>query len=131
MRKENKVSLWLGNFESEEEFENYIYIDYDEDGDYIPSIFQKEFGISYYDEDFSELVWFSEKTKKFSTLLKDFSYSSQIIDLLKPMLGGVNIEEYNCVMLLYNYEHSNSDKDGVSKEHKVIFIGAGDVNYEV
>ncbi|EEM16303.1 hypothetical protein COL87_26260 [Bacillus pseudomycoides] len=36
-----KVTVWIGNFESNDEFENYTNIKYTEDGDSIPSIFEQ------------------------------------------------------------------------------------------
>ena len=35
------VSIWIGNFENEEELMNYTNIEYTEDGDSISSTFEK------------------------------------------------------------------------------------------
>ena len=43
MIKENIVSLWLGNFESEDRLMEYTTEEYTEDGDGIASEFCKEF----------------------------------------------------------------------------------------
>ena len=45
MEKENKVSLWLGYFEKENDFRDYMKVRYDKDGNYIPSKFQELFAI--------------------------------------------------------------------------------------
>ena len=41
--KKNAVSLWLGDFSNFDELEKYTEIKYDEVGDSIPSVFEKEF----------------------------------------------------------------------------------------
>ena len=73
MIKENKVSLWLGNFKSSEEFMEYVEGKYDEDGNYIKSAFQKDFDIERYDFETTERDWISEKCTDISSLLFGFS----------------------------------------------------------
>ncbi|MEH7051905.1 hypothetical protein COF01_08860 [Bacillus pseudomycoides] len=40
-----KVTVWIGNFESNAELENYTNIKYMEEGDSIPSIFEQHFNL--------------------------------------------------------------------------------------
>ena len=60
MEKYGMVSLWCGVFENENLFNEFVDINYTEDGDDIPSKFVEHFEIDYYDEDFSEIGYFNE-----------------------------------------------------------------------
>ena len=40
-----KVTVWIGNFESNDELENYTNVKYTEDGDSIPSIFEQRWSL--------------------------------------------------------------------------------------
>ena len=51
-----KVSLWLGNFASQEEFQEYFKITYKEDGNSVSSEFETDFHLSYYDRDLVEKI---------------------------------------------------------------------------
>ena len=52
LKMKQKVSLWLGNFASQEEFQEYFKISYKEDGDSVSSEFETDFHLSYYDRDY-------------------------------------------------------------------------------
>ncbi|MCX2824523.1 hypothetical protein COM13_22475 [Bacillus pseudomycoides] len=76
-----KVTVWIGNFESNDEFENYTNIKYTEDGDSIPSIFEQHFNLGYYDRDLVEKKWiFQPLTNNIQDLLKGFSYYEQFTE---------------------------------------------------
>ncbi len=70
MQKEGKVSLWLGNFNNEKTFREFMEIKYTDDGDSIPSKFKKQFKIDYYDIDFSEIDYMEEKSNDLEVLLE-------------------------------------------------------------
>ena len=57
----NDVSLWLGCFNDKEEFEKYTAIKYSEGGDSIPSIFEQDFKLGYYNRDLIEKDWIRKK----------------------------------------------------------------------
>lgn len=48
MEREGFVSLFIGNLNSNEEHQKYVLVNYTEDGDIIPSEFEKDFGIDYF-----------------------------------------------------------------------------------
>lgn len=124
MIKENKVSLWLGFFENMDDFKNYIKVTYDEDGNYIHSNFQESYGIKKYDLDAIESDWISEKCFDVESLLTGFSGDYEIIPQFKKMLEHRNIENYNSILLLYNFEYMSSD----CIDEKLEYIGCADVS---
>lgn len=54
IRMKENVSLWLGNFNDFDQLEKYIEAKYNDDGDSIPSIFEKDFRLGYFDRDLIE-----------------------------------------------------------------------------
>ncbi|MFP7450681.1 immunity 22 family protein, partial [Bacillus altitudinis] len=67
----NDVSLWLGNFSDFDEVENYTKVMYNDDGDSIPSVFEKEFKLGYYDRSLIEKDWIPEAEDDIKELLVD------------------------------------------------------------
>lgn len=76
---ENDVSLWLGNFSSEDDLEEYMDVKYTKDGDSVPSQFEKDFKLGYYDRDLIEKDWIEVAENNIHDLLIDFSYDNQLI----------------------------------------------------
>lgn len=124
MIKENKVSLWLGFIENIDEFENYINVSYDEDGNYIPSKFQESYAIKKYDLDAIESDWISEGCSDVELLLTGFSGDDEIIPQFKRILGCKETKNYNSVVLLYNFEYLNDNYI----DEKLEYIGCADVS---
>lgn len=91
MQKEGKVSLWLGTFNDEETFREFMEIKYTDDGNSITSKFKKQFRINYYDIDFSEIDYIEEKSNDLEILLEGFSNDYEIIPKLKENIMGVCI----------------------------------------
>ena len=69
MEEEGFVSLWVGKFKSNKDLQNYLLISYSEDGDALPSTFEKDFQIDYYDEDSMEAEFFNREIRNLQTLL--------------------------------------------------------------
>lgn len=124
MIKEKKASLWLGYFENEDDFRNYMKVSYDEDGNYIPSKFQENYGIKKYDLDTSEIDWISDKCIDVESLLAGFSNDFEIVPQFKKMLEYKNVEKYNSIVVLYNFEYINCNR----KNEKLEYIGCVDVS---
>ena len=123
MQKEGKVSLWLGNFNNEKTFREFMEIKYTDDGDSIPSKFKKQFKIDYYDIDFSEIDYMEEKSNDLEVLLEGFSHDYQIIPKLKENYDGIM---YNSIVLLYDFEY-DSNKINYKNENNILdFIGCVD-----
>jgi len=122
----NDVSLWLGNFSDFDEVENYTKVMYNDDGDSIPSIFEKEFKLGYYDRSLIEKDWIPEAEDDIKELLVDFSYDDQLI----KQFNDIQLNSmYNTIILIYNY---NYEKDGLAvnsvdkDEYTLQFIGTAE-----
>ncbi|CUB24261.1 MULTISPECIES: immunity 22 family protein [Bacillus] len=122
----NDVSLWLGNFSDFDKVENYTKVMYNDDGDSIPSVFEKEFKLGYYDRSLIEKDWIPEAEDDIKELLVDFSYDDQLIKQFKDVQLD---SKYNTIILIYNY---NYEKDGLAvnsvdkDEYTLQFIGTAE-----
>ena len=124
MIEQNKVSLWLGRFESLEAFMNYIEITYDKDGNVLPSRFQTDFGIKKYDYDAVESDWISEECVDVASLLGGFSEDEILIPKFEDILKDRNLSSYNSILLIYSFDYSK----GSVSNNKMDFIGSVDMN---
>ncbi|MGG1221011.1 immunity 22 family protein [Priestia endophytica] len=106
MEKQRSVSIWLGDVKRKEDLEKYVALQYDEDGDSIPSLFFRDFHINQYetDEDFFEVEWLGESSKDISKLLEGVSYEEIIIPKVKKY-SELN-KTYNSIILIYNFAYS-------------------------
>jgi hypothetical protein len=106
----NRVSLWVGRSDSVLLLRNYIRVLYTRDGDDMPSLFAKDFGISRYDEDYIETEFFEIPTCKLRDLLRGCSCDSVIIPKYIKLYGETLPNDVNVVILLYSF--SNYDPVG-------------------
>lgn len=117
--KEN-VSIWVGNFESKDDFLNYTNIEYTEDGDSISSNFEKDFNLIYYDRDLVEKEWFSQSINNKKDLLKGFSYVDQFIQ----QFDNTHCEKkFNAAILIYNMECNAKERKVKFKNNELEFVG--------
>ncbi|WP_082687045.1 immunity 22 family protein [Bacillus sp. FJAT-27445] len=124
MEQEGYVSLWVGEFSSSENFSEYLSIEYDEDGEAIPSNFERGFSIEYYDLDFQEVIFYQQPLSNLNQILEGASYDEVIIPKFKGMLANNAHEKVNAVVLLYNFQYNSCvkmDKSGLNTLH---YIGA-------
>lgn len=121
MTDKNDVSLWLGNFLDKEASDNYVEVPYTVDGDSIPSQFEKDYKLGYYDRDLIERDWIPVKNKNIRELLEGFSYDERLISQFK------NQETvYNTILLIYNYSYEKEENKRVSiinQNYQIDFIG--------
>ncbi|MBJ8029506.1 immunity 22 family protein [Bacillus cereus group sp. N21] len=116
-----KVTVWIGNFESNDEFENYTNIKYTEDGDSIPSIFEQHFNLGYYDRDLVEKKWiFQPLTNNIQDLLKGFSYYEQFTEQFDNIIFN---KECNTAILVYNFEYNARKTKITYKNNELKCIG--------
>ncbi|TXL57556.1 hypothetical protein FHP05_15055 [Cerasibacillus terrae] len=119
----NDVSLWLGYFRDFDKLEKYTEIKYNQDGDSIPSIFEKDFKLGYYDRDLIEKDWIPYTEDEIEKLLVDFSYDDQLIQ----QYNNIKLKsKYNTIILIYNYDYNKEGKivNFVDKgTYKLEFIG--------
>lgn len=103
MREDNFVTLWVGRARSAEALEQYVRLQYNEDGDLVPSQLMQDFSIPSYDENFREAERLSEPQRNLEALLRGFSYDSQLIEKFRAICGETINYDANAVVLLYNF----------------------------
>ena len=112
METENTVSIWIGNFADQSQLDHYLQINYDEDGEAVPSQFLIENGIDLddIDDDWLEAQLYDRNHSNLEQMLKGASYEQTI---LRNLIGeGINtvIPQSNTIILLYNYDCSSNKK---------------------
>ncbi|MGE7685910.1 immunity 22 family protein [Peribacillus simplex] len=124
MQKEGFVSFWVGNINSSEELDNLLEISYTEDGDFIPSMFARSFGLDRYDDAVREADFYDEADNSLSRLLEGFSYDDDIIPKFSSLCGAQLPSEYNVVILLYNFKYEGIKKKITINKSDLEFLGA-------
>ncbi|MFF2496849.1 immunity 22 family protein [Peribacillus sp. NPDC058075] len=124
MQKEGFVSFWVGNINSSEELDNLLEISYTEDGDFIPSMFARSFGIDRYDDAVREADFYDEADNSLSRLLEGFSYDEDIIPKFSSLCGAQLPSQYNVVILLYNFKYEGIKKKTTINNSNLEFLGA-------
>ncbi|SFJ16105.1 immunity 22 family protein [Thermoflavimicrobium dichotomicum] len=119
MEKEGFVSLFIGNSHSYKELQDYISNNYTEDGDALPSEFEKDFNIDYYDEDFREVKCYNKSSNDLRVLLEGFSYDEEIIPKFIEICGECLNQEANSVILLYNFLYNGN----INETNQFRFLG--------
>jgi hypothetical protein len=100
---EKKVSIWFGKFSSREAFEEYIELEYDDEGD-ATSQFLKDFDIEFIDEDFQEVS--SEENMTIDEAIIGFSYAESFIDQIPKESSG-----FNSFLLVYEDAYEGDIKE--------------------
>ena len=125
LKMKQKVSLWLGNFASQEEFQEYFKISYKEDGDSVSSEFEIDFHLSYYDRDLVEKDWVDVPENNIDVLLEGFSYDEEII-MQFPKISST----YNTIVLIYDFDYSKEElKVSNNGSGTLEFIGIAEYDY--
>lgn len=112
METENTVSIWIGNFADKSQLEHYLRINYDEDGEAVPSEFLIENGIDLddIDDDWLEAEVYDMNHTNLEQMLKGASYEQTILRNLKLERISTVIPPSNTIILLYNYDCSSNKK---------------------
>ncbi|MGE7586731.1 immunity 22 family protein [Peribacillus sp. NPDC101480] len=124
MQKEGFVSFWVGNINTSEELDNLLEISYTEDGDFIPTMFARSFGIDRYDDAVREADFYDEADNSLSRLLEGFSYDDDIIPKFSSLCGAQLPRQYNVVILLYNFKYEGIKKKTTINNSNLEFLGA-------
>ncbi|MEK4066237.1 immunity 22 family protein [Peribacillus sp. FSL R5-0717] len=124
MQKEGFVSFWVGNINTSEELDNLLEISYTEDGDFVPSMFARSFGIDRYDDAVREADFYDEADNSLSRLLEGFSYDEDIIPKFSSLCGAQLPSQYNVVILLYNFKYEGIKKKTTINNSNLEFLGA-------
>ncbi|MBO1581391.1 immunity 22 family protein [Bacillus sp. XF8] len=119
------VSLWLGTTQSFNHLQEYVDMEYTEDGDIIHSKFGVNFDFGYYDEDNMEVNFYEKPKTNIEDILRNFSYSEIIIPNFKDLIEKENVEEsINSVILLYDFQYDAEKVKDTYEDLEFIFIGA-------
>lgn len=127
MERAGFVSLWLGDFPSEEEFDAYLEESYgdDDDGDDGPiNRFASDHQIESaprhsYDHDLQEAAFVPGRLPVIE-LLRGTSWSSSFIEGAGRAADEAGIAEANAFLLLFDHEHRLSDP---APESPLMFVG--------
>lgn len=109
---EEMVSIWFGNFATENDLLEYTAESYSEDGDWVSSIFCKEFfaGDEPYEIDFFEGYSVGEATEDIHALLEGCSYDESVIKSLTTVVGDRLKKKYNSVILIFDFTVNDETK---------------------
>lgn len=120
------LSVWLGDCENMELFNEYIELQYtDDEDDDTKSAFLlgEDFGIAYYDEDFSLVSYLDEKTDDLGKLL-DTGAPEYVIEEYKKLIGSQLKRKYNCCVMFYEMKYTGKLFETVESKYGVFtFIG--------
>jgi len=106
METENTVSIWIGNFATKLDLDEFINLKYDDEGEVVPSLFYDQYNIDIDDIDdyLIEKEVFETSFTNLFDMLKGASYDNVIINNLKQKGINPNIEPNNTLILIYNYQ---------------------------
>lgn len=110
---EKHVSIWIGNFQNDEQLENYLLIEYLDNEDLPRSQFTKDFKIDYYDQDFQE-AYCAGDFLSVENLIEPISYSETFINQIKS-----EDKNYNSLISVYKYKYDGK----VKQNSNVFFLG--------
>ena len=110
METENTVSIWIGNFDTKLDLDEFINLKYDDEGEVVPSVFYNQYNIDIDDIDdylIEKEVLETSFTNLFD-MLKGASYDNIIVNNLKQKGINPNIAPNNTVILIYNYQFDSN-----------------------
>ena len=110
METENTVSIWIGNFDTKLDLDEFINLKYDDKGEVVPSVFYNQYNIDIDDIDdylIEKEVLETSFTNLFD-MLKGASYDNIIVNNLKQKGINPNIGPNNTLILIYNYQFDSN-----------------------
>ena len=118
METENTVSMWIGNFATKLDLDEFINLKYDEEGEVVPSLFYNQYNIDIDDIDdyLIEKEVFETSFTNLFDMLKEASYNNIIVNNLKQKGINPNIEPNNALILIYNYQFDSNTLRTISTE---------------
>ncbi|MGM0923926.1 MAG: immunity 22 family protein [Bacillota bacterium] len=130
MENPGVLSLWLGNFPTEDELKQYVELKFNKLGDRISSKFMQDFNIDFvdYNQDLLERTFINHSTKSLKVLLKGSSYEDKLLPQLIEHYGESIKENFNSVIRLYDFEYNEVVDEVKSANKNILFMGA--VTYE-
>lgn len=105
LEKEGIVSIWVGNFNSQQEFDDFFEEKIIEDIEKPINKFSQDIEIGFYDHDFQEADYFG-KELSIEDLLAPFSYSYSFINEAVSTASEKDIYKANSAVLLFDCEYN-------------------------
>ena len=124
MKVKGIVSLWLGCIDSDDALDELMEVKYNKDGDSFPSKFAEIFFISRYDDDYREADFYEKPKNSLEKVLEGFSYYKIITPKFKEFKIIQEVKDYNCVILLYDFEYDGKVKKSKQKSLYLEYIGS-------
>ena len=118
METENTVSIWIGNFATKLDLDEFINLKYDEEGEVVPSLFYNQYNIDIDDIDdyLIEKEVFETSFTNLFDMLKEASYNNIVVNNLKQKGINPNIEPNNTLILIYNYQFDSNTLRTINTE---------------
>lgn len=113
----NSVAIWVGRFDSNQELQDYLDIDYaaeQDNSEYMASEFAEAFKIFHHDEDFREAYRAEAEPVSWAGLAEPLSYAEGFAHTV-PNITDRN----NSIIALYNYTYPGT----VHGTENVLFVG--------
>lgn len=110
METENTVSIWIGNFDTKSDLDEFINLKYDDEGEVVPSLFYNQYNIDIDDIDdyLIEKEVFETSFTNLFDMVKGASYDNIIVNNLKQKGINPNIGPNNTLILIYNYQFDSN-----------------------
>ena len=105
METENTVSIWVGNFESKPQLDEFLTLIYDDEGEVVPSLFYESYEIDI-DDYMIEKEVLNSNYSNLCQMLKGASYEDVIVSNLKKNCIEDAISLSNSIILIYNYSYT-------------------------
>ena len=115
LEKENVVSIWCGNFDTEEELLEYVEPEFDDDDDNATSEFLNDFSLHWYDEDFAEASF--DLDDDIALRVREHSYGESFDVRLDEDMR--QFSDCNSLYLIYDVDASGAASD----RSKLTFVG--------
>lgn len=116
---EGMMSVFVGNFEEEDEAMSYCQYDYDEEEDedgLRKTSLEKDFGFSeWIDHDFLEVDFLDEPTNDYEAVFSEASYPDYLLENIEEITKSLNGKKFNTVFYVGELECRNMRKIGKSK----------------
>ena len=118
METENTVSIWIGNFATKLDLDEFINLKYDDEGEVVPSLFYDQYNIDIDDIDdyLIEKEVFETSFTNLFDMLKGASYDNIIVKNLKQKGIKANIAPNNTLILIYNYQFDSNVSRTINTE---------------
>ncbi|WP_313637003.1 immunity 22 family protein [Paenibacillus sp.] len=123
MEEEEFVSLWVGNIQTTEELNRLLAVSYSDEGDFVPSIFEKHFEIRRYEDAVREAEYYDSASSDLHQLLEGFSYDDKIVPRFEKLVQVELPSDINAVVLLYNFKYTGAIVEATIQSNYLRFLG--------